>query len=278
VTTATLPPLHAPFIGGDPTAALAELRHDIEHAITHQPRSLQTTIGPSELGTPCDHCLAARLAGWEKTDNGVPWLPYIGTAMHAQLEAVFVQQEADRNAVHTTGLRYLTEAKVMVGHVGGHEVWGSTDLLDLVVGMTVDWKLVGAATLRSAKAHGPSTTYRVQADLYAKGWNDAGYRVDHVAIAFLPRNAVSLDDAIWWTAPHDRGRAEAALARADAITTNLAILAGLGEAAVAAWIGGQARDRGCHDCARYPDRPAGHTPPGHHPRTDDFAGLLPPAS
>lgn len=43
-----------------------EIRGIIEDHITNQPRSLQKEIGPSELGTDCLHCLAARLAGWEK--------------------------------------------------------------------------------------------------------------------------------------------------------------------------------------------------------------------
>lgn len=84
----------------------------------------------------------------------------------------------------------------MVGHVGGQETWGSTDLLDTDVGMTVDRQIVGASALNAARS-GPSSACRVQADLYAKGWNDAGVRVDHVAIADLPRYAVSLDQAVW---------------------------------------------------------------------------------
>lgn len=260
----TLPPLHMSYAGGDPTTAMRDLLSVVEHAITHQPRSLQTRIGPSEIGTPCDHCLAAKLAGWKRNDDGVPWLPYIGTAVHAQLEQVLQQHEADRNAVHTTGLRYLTEARVMVGHIAGEEIWGSTDLIDLAVGMTIDWKIVGETTLRTARRQGPSEVYRAQADLYAKGWNDAGYRVEHVAIAYLPRNAVSLDQAVLWSAPHDRARAERALERANQLAANVSALQALGATAVATWIATLPRDPGCHDCARYPDG-AHLAAPGHRP-------------
>lgn len=271
-TLAALPPMHAPYTGGDPKAALGDARAVIEHAIAHHPRTLQTEIGPSEIGTVCDHCLAAKLAGWTQVRDG-GWLPTIGTALHAWIEQAFITSENNRNAQHTTGLRYLTEAPVMVGRIAGREVWGSTDLVDLVAGMTVDWKLVGATTLRSAKS-GPSEVYRVQADLYAKGWNDAGYRVDHVAIAYLPRNAQSLNDAIWWTAPHDRGRAEAALARADHMATQLQALATLSPDAVTAWIAGLPRAQGCWDCSRYPD--GQHLPkPGHRPG-NDLTGLIAP--
>lgn len=276
-TLVTLPPIHQAHTGGDPATALREARGVIEHAITNHPRSLQTTIGPSEIGTPCDHCLAAKLAGWEQVDERtVPWLPTVGTAVHAWIEEAFITSENDRNANHTTGRRYLAEQSVMVGHIAGREIWGSTDLVDLTVGMTVDWKVVGASTLKKAKA-GPSEVYRVQADLYAKGWNDAGVRIDHVAIAYLPRNSVSLADAIWWHAPHDRTRAEAALERANRLATNLTALASLGEAAVTAWISSLPRDPGCWDCSRYPDG-KGLTKPGHRPPGDDLAGLLAPST
>lgn len=251
---ATLPPLRASYVGGDPAAALKECRGVIEHAITSHPRSLQRTIGPSEIGTPCDHCLAAKLAGWQETERGVAWLPTIGTAVHAWIQEAFVTSENARNAVHTTGLRYLTEARVMVGYIDGQAIWGSTDLLDLEVGMTVDWKIVGATTLTSAK-HGPKPGYRVQAHLYARGWNLAGHRVDHVAIAYLPRNAVSLDQAIWWHEPYDEQIATDALNRATGIARNLKALATLGADVVDAWISALPRDPDCYDCARFPDAP-----------------------
>lgn len=241
------------FTGTDPRAALKEARSIIETAITHQPRSLQKRIGPSELGTPCDHCLAAKLAGWQQTERGVPWLPYIGTSVHEKLEQVFWDETAAREKAGQP-LRYLMEQKVMVGHIGGQEIWGSTDLVDLEAGMTVDWKIVGANTLKSARG-GPSSVYQVQADLYAKGWNDAGIRIDHVAIAYLPRNAVSLDQALWWTAPHDRARAEHALERANQIRNNIMALASISGEAVDAWITALNRDPKCFDCARFPDAP-----------------------
>ena len=56
----------------DPNEATREIQSIVAHQILHQPRSLQTRIGPSEIGNPCDHCLAARLAGWEKQEDGIP--------------------------------------------------------------------------------------------------------------------------------------------------------------------------------------------------------------
>lgn len=271
-TVAALPPLHAPFVGGDAPTLHRELRHIIEDAIVNQPRSLQKRIGPSEIGTPCDHCLAAKLAGWQ-TAEGVGWLPFIGTCVHAWLEELFVQRENAANTVHTTGRRFLAEQTVMVGHIGGEEIWGSTDLFDTATGTTVDWKVVGATRLRSAKA-GPEPTYRVQAHLYGRGWINAGYRVEHVSIVYLPRNSINgWDDAVLWHEPYDEQVATTALDRANRIAANLAALAALGPDAVSAWIGGLPRAPRCHDCPRFPD--GKHlTPPGHRPRGTDFADLL----
>lgn len=247
-------PIHAPFAGGEPRTALKEVRGVIEHAIRNHPRSLQTTIGPSEIGTACDHCLAAKLAGWPQTEDVIPWLPTVGTAVHTWIECAFIDYENARNSVHEQGRRYLTEQRVMVGTIAGVEVWGSLDLIDRVVGMTVDWKIVGVTTLRSAKS-GPSPVYRVQQHLYAKGCNDAGVRVDHVAIAYLPRNAVTLDAAVWWVEDYDEAVAVAALDRANRLTANLTALASISEAAVASYVAGLAREKGCRDCGRFPDAP-----------------------
>lgn len=211
-------------------------------------------IGPSQLGLPCDHCLAAKLAGWTERRDAA-WLPTIGTAVHRLLEDYFIQYENQRNANHTTGRRWLTEQAVTVGQVGGNDVTGSTDLLDLSTGVVIDFKLVGANTLKDAKANGPSQQYRVQANLYAKGWNDAGYRVDHVAIAYLPRNSASLGYAHWWTEPHDRQIADDALDRADSIQRNIDLLASLGGTHLDDWIGKQDRDPHCYQCARFKDSP-----------------------
>lgn len=247
-------PWHQPFEGINPKAAGQELRALIEHSILNQPRSRQKIIGPSEIGTDCDHCLAAKLAGWQSQEHGIPWLPFVGTAVHAALEEMVIQYEANRNAANTTGRRYLTEARTMVGVIDGTEIWGSTDLVDLAAGVTFDYKIVGVTTLRSAKA-GPSNVYRVQQHLYAKGWNDAGHRIDHVAIAYLPRNSVVLSDAVWWNEPYDRSIAQNALDRANGFAVNVRALRSISEAAADDYIRALPRAKNCRDCARFPDAP-----------------------
>ena len=72
-----------------------EIRLIIEAHIANQPRSLQKEIGPSELGTDCLHCLAARLAGWEKRQSAA-WLPFIGTCVHERFEHLFNKRKDEQ--------------------------------------------------------------------------------------------------------------------------------------------------------------------------------------
>jgi hypothetical protein len=229
------------------TASFAAYRAAIDNAITSQPRSLQRVIGPSEIGTPCDHCLAAKLAGWEQTRDAA-WLPAIGTAVHEWLDTVFTL------ANHPT-FRWSTEKRVMVGHIAGQEIWGSTDLFDHDTRTVIDHKIVGKSTLDNARRHGPSPTYRTQAHLYGMGWINAGQPVTDVAIAYLPRQAVSLDQAVLWHEPHQPHIATQALERATQLATTLTGLAAISTAARDAYITGLPRHDGCFDCSRFPDRP-----------------------
>lgn len=271
----TLPPRTQAFDGTPVDVAAGQLRGVIEHAITHSPRSLQKRIGPSEIGTPCDHCLAAKLAGWDQTDDGVAWLPFVGTAVHAELERLLTDHEINRNALHTTGTRWLSEHRVTVGKIGGVDITGSTDLFDTAAGATFDWKVVGESTLRKARTHGPSATYRVQAHLYGRGWVAAGHDVRTVAIWYLPRNdANGIDRGHLWSEPYDEQIALDALDRANRLHANLTALASISDAARDTWISQLPRADGCWDCSRYPD---GHglTKPGHRPPADTLAGLIP---
>lgn len=214
-----------------------DVRKIVENAILNQPRTLQQTIGPSEIGTDCDRCLGHKLAGTPKRQE-VAWLPYVGTAMHSQLERV----------LEAAGNRWSTEVRLLVGQIDGHDILGSCDLFDAETGTTVDYKLVGKTTLTSARI-GPSQQYRIQAHLYGRGWANDEYDVNTVAIWYLPRNAVSLEQSIWWQEPYDEQIALDALARADALAQAIRIL---GSEQV---LPGLERKDGCYDCGRYPAFP-----------------------
>jgi hypothetical protein len=188
-------------------ALVAELDGLIEAHINNAPRSLQTAIGPSELGIPCDLRLGYKLAGHPQvnTDQPLSWKAWIGTNVHTE-------NGEDR---------YLLEERVTVGGVNGEDICGNCDLY--VDGVVLDWKIPGGSTLRKYKKEGPGEQYEVQAHMYGLGWENRGYPVSDVAIYFLPR------DQEWrqrhlWTAPYDRQRALNALSRVDGIAKLTAAL------------------------------------------------------
>lgn len=262
------------YVGRDSMdAEKRDLLAVIQGAIDNHPRSLQVKIGPSEIGTECDHCLAAKLAGWPQVETNGGWLPTVGTAVHSWIEDAF--------RLHPDGpeqnRRYLTERKVAVGEIDGEEITGSTDLVDVVAGWTWDWKIVGPTTLKSAKVR-PAQHYVVQQMLYARGWNRMGVKITHVGIAYLPRNAMSLASSVFWSAPYDEQIAIDALERATNMARNLKAMEAIGGAEMRdkyitgldRWrkyrtvIDGTERDvegnaqEGriiCLDCPRYPDNP-----------------------
>lgn len=223
----------------------------IENGIRQQPRSQQKLIGPSEIGTDCDHCLAAKLAGWEETERDVAWLPFIGTAVHAELASIF-EASNDRAIKAGQRPRWKVEKRVEVGTIGGHHISGTCDLYDTATGTVLDWKIVGAQTLRTAKA-AAKPVYRVQGQLYGLGQENAGHTPEKVAIAHLPRNAMSLAQAVIHVEDYDRQVAHEALERANRIHANLTTLAAISDDIRDSWITTQDRAEGCFSCPRYPD-------------------------
>ena len=176
-----------------------QIRELIEGNIRNAPRERQKAVGPSELGTDCIHCLAAKLAGWPRK-RGTAWLPFIGTCVHEHFERMFAGLNPQGFDPYVRHRPYETEMRVTVGELhglaGGYPVKGSIDLYDRASASTVDWKIVGTTTLKGVKAHGPSQTYMVQASLYGIGLMNAGEKVERNCIFFLPRHGISLNDAL----------------------------------------------------------------------------------
>ena len=197
-----------------------EIRRIIETRMSSQPRDLQREIGPSELGTSCVHCLAAKLAGWPERRRPA-WLPFIGTCVHARFEQWFKESEETvftGPAPEDERRRFVPEMRVTVGHLqglhAGYDVKGSIDLYDRKTGSTIDWKIVGNTTLTKVKAHGPSQQYRVQASLYGIGLENRGEAVRYSRIYFLPKTKTSLADTLPWQTQFDPKPGRWALARA----------------------------------------------------------------
>lgn len=181
---------------------------------TKDNRSAQTTLGPSEIGTPCDRRLAMALMGVPAVNEGGDgWAAFVGTCGHVGMGEMFTFADAG------TG-RYAVELPVRTG--SDLVPRGTTDLLDRRDGTIVDWKFMGAYSLKKFKLEGPSDTYRVQAHVYGYAATCGGEKVRNVAIVGLPRAGASLDDMHVWTEKYDPKVAEAALDRVERIAEKVA--------------------------------------------------------
>ena len=166
------------------------------------PRSQQTMIGASEIGTPCSRRLAYKLLEVEpvNTDSD-PWPAIVGTSVHYYLERAF-KKHPD----------YMTEVKVVL------EPWtkGTADLVHLPSKTVIDHKVVGATALKTYKTKGMSAQYRVQLNMYALGLRLQDIEIDNIAIMFWSRSGM-MRDAFSITEPYDQALVEQCLARFDAI-------------------------------------------------------------
>lgn len=191
----------------------------VEDRVLRHPRSLQTAIGPSELGEPCARKLLARLAGLKDPRQEVAWKTVIGTAVHSWMEDCFTEANGDNQNTP----RFVTEWRVDVGEVGGRTVSGSCDLYDTLTHTVADHKCVGIKQIAKYRVDGPPEIYRRQINLYALGFlRDQGWGTPkRVAICFLPR------DGEWgkrwvWEAPVDYPLAIDTLNRANQLAQLLA--------------------------------------------------------
>lgn len=258
-------------LGSDGTLLATELLEAITNHITKHPRSAQKAIGPSEVGQACGRRLAYKMLGHEERERETPWLPTIGTAVHAWLEEA-LDRENQRWIESCGQPRYYTERRVNTGEYGDVAVTGSADAYDRVTATVIDWKIVGPTTLKKYRSKGPGSQYRTQAHLYGRGFSRAGLPVERVMIVFLPRNG-KLEDAYIWHEPYDETVATEALQR----------LAGIALAVNALGTGAPAHIETVDDyCGFCPFFRAGSTDPAEgcagHPRSsaaaNPFSDLL----
>ena len=94
MTTIGASRLHAPC-DINPDILATELFGIIEEAIAQQPRTLQTSIGPSEIGNPCDRRIGYKLAGIQPVNGlgAVNWKAFVGTAVHEILADIMGREE-----------------------------------------------------------------------------------------------------------------------------------------------------------------------------------------
>lgn len=207
-----------------PPSTVAELRNVLIGYDASRPRSMQTSLGPSELGTPCQQQMARKLAGAPRRPVTDPtWAPFQGTAVHAEMEKVvaYWNEQLGRQ-------RWYAEDKLVIDdEIGGHG-----DAFDCDHGMVVDWKFVGTTALtklRAARNAGKppreqvSQDYRIQAHIYGFGHELKGRPVRYVRLVLLARSW-KYDDSDEWTEPYNPDLVDWALKRYYATKELLAAL------------------------------------------------------
>jgi hypothetical protein len=183
-----------------------ELIAAVTRNIFNRPRDLQTWIGPSFIGEPCDRALIAAVMEVPNRPEPPNWKATVGTAVHEYLRGMF------------EGGRFLCETPVTVGYVGGRAVTGSVDMYDRLSCVLVDWKTKSKTQMSNVRRNGPGQRLEVQLQTYGLGMTRLGWPVSQVCDIFLPRDG-ELADAFHWSAPYDERVALDAIARADRLFT-----------------------------------------------------------
>lgn len=196
-----------------PPSTVDELHRVLIDFEAARPRSMQVSLGPSELGTPCQAQIARKLAGAPRRPVTSPaWAPFQGTAVHRSMEDVVAFWNAQLGRE-----RWLAEDDLEVDA----EIRGHGDAYDTDHGLVVDWKHVGTTALgklRAARRAGKppaeqvSSEYRVQAHLYGVGHQRKGRDVRFVRLVLLARSW-KFEDSEEWTEEYQPDIALAALDR-----------------------------------------------------------------
>ena len=168
-------------------------------------RDEQTRIGPSDLGNPCNLCLAAKMAG-EPVPRSFSLYPWLGTAIHHLIEWTTEKIRL----VHRPGLNDM--AMEIFGHptavaelhiekavfIPGYG-WcpAHIDYLLPNEGCLVDWKSSSRKKVKAYRARGFVPTDNVgQTLIYLHAAITNGYPVESAVLVYIPRDAATLDE-IW---------------------------------------------------------------------------------
>lgn len=199
--------------GKEIAARLRETFYAYTNRNSSDNRSAQRTLGPSEIGSECDRQIAMKLLGIEPANPQEGWAPFVGTAVHEELARMFQWANGAQSG------RYEVEMRLSFGNPLVPK--GTGDLLDRVMMMFLDHKLMGRWSLDKLIQNGPSQTYRVQLHTYGYGAELAGEKVKEVALIGWPRQESSLDKLYVHVEKYDRQIALDALKRVQDIATEV---------------------------------------------------------
>jgi hypothetical protein len=172
--------------GAELAARLKELFYAWDNRRSSDNRSAQTTMGPSEMGTPCDRRLALSLMRMPPVNpGGDGWAAFVGTCIHVGLAEMLMWADAG------TG-RFAVEQRLEFPSAIVPK--GTADAIDRTLFMVDDHKCQGRWSRNKLKTTGPSPTYRVQLHVYAHGARLKGEKIEKVALISWPRDEATLDD------------------------------------------------------------------------------------
>lgn len=227
-----------------PPSTLDEMRNALTLYENSRPRTVQKTLGPSELGTPCDRQIAMKLAGVQRHERDLPWAPMCGTAVHGLMEEVLRAENARLGRE-----RWVIEQKVQLDD----ELSGHGDAFDTDWGMVVDWKYTGTTARRKASRRSVpndqlvSMEYRTQAHLYGLGHSNAGRPVRFVRLVLLARSH-DFSESVEWTEEYREDIAVDAMTRFYAIRDRILELDAARLPERLQWIDATPSDTNCKWC------------------------------
>lgn len=193
---------------------------DLVHRTIQKPseRDVQSAVGPSDIGDPCDLCLASKMARRASVqvgkgrDAGFSLKAWIGTAVHSKLE-----EDLDLPDGHAA-----KEAKVFIHEIPGYgKIHGHIDLQLLLLRICVDYKTTDMAKLKLMKLDGVPWSHVVQLMLYTYGLRKAGVDMTHAALVYIPRDNNDPKNIWVAAAEYDESIALKALARVEDLWAKL---------------------------------------------------------
>lgn len=189
---------------------LATMLKEIFYQYTNRSRrSQQTTLGPSQVGTPCDRRLVMHILGATHLNpGGDNWASFVGTQVHNGLEQMFKWADAGQG-------RFATEVRLQFPSALVPR--GTADLIDRTLFMVDDHKAQGQWSADKLRTSGPGPLYRTQLHVYGMGARQRGERIERVALISWPRDKSNLDDLYVWSEPYDPQVARDALQRVDGL-------------------------------------------------------------
>jgi CRISPR/Cas system-associated exonuclease Cas4 (RecB family) len=181
----------------DPKELLLHVLHSKDAS---RDRSLQTQVGPSEIGS-CKRKVWYRLNAQPHTNENQSKLAAImGTAIHAAIEEAI-------GAIDPEGKEYLVETEVAYGDMKAH-----VDLFVPSTGAVIDWKTSKIKNL----SYFPSKQQRWQVQVYGYLLSKNGYDVKTVNLVAIARDGAEKDVKVH-SEPYDEAIALEAFAWLEAV-------------------------------------------------------------